>query len=101
MPAKATLSIRLSAETLRRLDAVAAATRRPRSFIAAEALEAWIAREGAIIEDIRVGLEQARAGKVVPHERAMRGLDAAIERAMRQKRRRGAKRKERASRTAS
>ena len=92
MPAKAILNIRLPAETLRRLDAVAAATRRTRSFIANEALEDWIARGSAIIEDIRVGLEEVRAGKVVPHERAMRDLDAAVERATRRKRRpRGAK----------
>ena len=94
MPAKAILNIRLPAETLRGLDAIAAATRRTRSFIANEALEAWIARESAIIEDIRVGLEEARAGKVVPHERAMRDLDAAVERAMRHRHRRGAKRKQ-------
>jgi predicted transcriptional regulator len=94
VPAKAVLNIRLPAETLRRLDAVAVATRRTRSFIATEALEAWIARESAIIEDIRIGLEEARAGKGVPHERAMHDLDAVIERAMRHKRRpRGSKRK--------
>ena len=94
MPAKPILNIRLPAETLRRLDAVAAATQRTRSFIANEALEAWIARESGIIEDLRIGFEEARAGKVVPHERVMRDLDAAIERATRHKRRPGgAKRK--------
>jgi predicted transcriptional regulator len=94
MPAKATLSIQLPAATLHHLDTVAAARRRTRSFIAAEALEAWIARESAIIEDIRVGLEEARAGKVISHKRAMRDLDAAIERAVREKRRpRSAKQK--------
>ena len=94
MPAKPILNIRLPADTLRRLDAVAAATQRTRSFIANEALEAWIARESAIIEDLQIGLEEARVGKVVPHERVMRDLDAAIDRAMRDKRRpRGDKRK--------
>jgi predicted transcriptional regulator len=94
MPAKAILTIRLPAETLRRLDTVVAATRRTRSFVANEALEAWIARESAIIEDLRIGLEEARAGKAVPHDRAMRDLDAAIERATRHKHRpRGAERK--------
>ena len=93
MPATATLNVRLPAATLRRLDAVTAATRRMRSFIATEALEAWIARENAIIEDLTIGLEEVRAGKGVPHERVMRDLDAAIERAMRPKRRpRSAKR---------
>lgn len=85
MAAKPILNIRLAPETLQRLDAVAAATRRSRSFIANEALEAWINREIELIEDIRIGLDEAKAGKVVPHERVMRDLDAAIERATRQK----------------
>jgi len=94
MPAKEILNIRLPAETLRRLDAVAAAIRRTRSSIAKEALEAWIARETAIIEDIRIGLEEARADKTIPHEHAMRDLDAAVEQAVRTRRRpRSAKRK--------
>ena len=85
MAPKPILNIRLAPETLQRLDAVAAATRRSRSFIANEALEAWINREIELIEDIRIGLDEAKAGKVVPHERVMRDLDAAIERATRQK----------------
>ena len=94
MATKPILNIRSPAETLRRLDAVAAATQRSRSFIANEALEAWIARESELIEDLRIGLEEARAGKVIPHERVMRDLDAAIERSVRRKRQqRSAKRK--------
>jgi predicted transcriptional regulator len=94
MATKPILNIRLPAETLRRLDAVAAATQRSRSFIANEALEAWIARESELIEDLRIGLEEARAGKVIPHERVMRDLDAAIGRNVRRKRQqRSAKRK--------
>lgn len=85
MAAKPILTIRLAPETLQRLDAVAAATRRSRSFIANEALEAWINREIELIEDIRIGLDEAKAGTVVSHERVMRDLDAAIERATRQK----------------
>lgn len=49
MAAKPILTIRLAPETLQRLDAVAAATRRSRSFIANEALEAWINREIELI----------------------------------------------------
>jgi predicted transcriptional regulator len=81
MAAKPILNVRLAPETLRKLDAVAAATRRTRSFIANEALEAWINREIEIIEDLRIGLEEVRAGKGIPHERAMRQIDAAVDRA--------------------
>lgn len=99
MAAKPILNVRLAPETLRKLDAVAAATRRTRSFIANEALQAWIDREAAIIEDIQIGLEEMRAGKVVPHEQVMRDLDSAIDRAAAQRRpRRAGKKQKRASR---
>jgi predicted transcriptional regulator len=88
MPAKPILNVRLAPETLRKLDAVAAATRRTRSFIANEALEAWIDREIEIIEDLQAGLEEIRAGKGIPHERAMRQIDVAVDRAMKRNGRR-------------
>ena len=87
MTAKPILNIRLPPETLRRLDAIAAATRRTRSFIAREALEAWIDREIDLIEDLQIGLEEIKAGRGIPHERAMRQIDAAVEAAKRGPRR--------------
>jgi predicted transcriptional regulator len=93
MPAKPILNVRLAPETLRKLDAVAAATRRTRSFIANEALEAWIDREIEIIEDLQAGLEEIRAGKGIPHERAMRQIDVAVDRAMKRNGRRKSNRK--------
>ena len=79
MAAKPILNIRIAPETLQRLDAIAAATRRTRSFIANEALEAWINREIELIEDLQIGLEEVKAGKGIPHEQAMRQIDAAVE----------------------
>ena len=79
MAAKPILNIRLAPETLQRLDAIAAATRRSRSFIANEALEAWINREIELIEDLQIGLEEIKAGKGIPHEQAIRQIDAAVE----------------------
>jgi predicted transcriptional regulator len=93
MPAKPILNVRLAPETLRKLDAVAAATRRTRSFIANEALEAWIDREIEIIEDLRAGFEEIRQGKGIPHERAMRDIDLAVERAIKRSGRRRTNRK--------
>ena len=81
MATKPILNVRLAPETLRKLDVVVAATRRTRSFIANEALESWIDREFELIEDLRIGMEEARAGKVIPHEVAMRRVSAAIDRA--------------------
>ena len=93
MPAKPILNVRLAPETLRKLDAVAAATRRTRSFIANEALEAWIEREIGLLEDLQVGLEEGRAGNAVPHDKAMRQVDATMDRAARRNGRRKAARK--------
>jgi predicted transcriptional regulator len=93
MPAKPILNVRLAPETLRKLDMVATATRRTRSFIANEALEAWVDREIEIIEDLRLGLEQARAGKTIPHDSAMRQIDTALDRAAKRKARRNGPRK--------
>ena len=93
MPAKPILNVRLAPETLRKLDAVAAATRRTRSFIANEALEAWIDREIEIIENLQIALEEAREGKVIPHDKAMRQIDVAVDRAIKRNGRRKAARK--------
>lgn len=93
MPAKPILNVRLAPETLRKLDAVAAATRRTRSFIANEALEAWIDREIEIIESLQIALEEGRAGKVIPHDKAMRQIDIAFERAVKRGNRRKTGRK--------
>ena len=93
MPAKPILNVRLAPETLRKLDAVAAATRRTRSFIANEALKAWIERELEIIEDLQIALEEGRAGKGIPHDKAMRQIDMAVERAIKRGNRRKAVRK--------
>ena len=77
--AKPILNIRIASETLRRLDSIAAATRRSRSFIANEALEAWVNREIELIEDLQSGLAEIKAGRGIPHESAMRQIDASVE----------------------
>lgn len=93
MAAKPILNVRLAPETLRKLDIVAAATRRTRSFIANEALQAWIEREIELIEDLQIALEEGRAGKGIPHDKAMRQIDMAIERAAKRNGRRKVARK--------
>jgi predicted transcriptional regulator len=93
MPAKPILNVRLAPETLRKLDAVAAATRRTRSFIANEALEAWVDREIELIEDLQIGLDEVRAGKGIPHDKAMRQIDIAVDRAIKRNGRRKSARK--------
>lgn len=73
-----TLTVRLSAELKERLGELAAKTRRPRSVLANEALADYVERELAAIEGVQRGLDDMRAGRVVPHEEAMRRIRRAI-----------------------
>lgn len=73
-----TLSIRVPVDVADKLARVAAGTRRSRSFLAAEALAAYVERELAIIEGIEQGLADVAAGRVVPHDEVMDEIDAII-----------------------
>ena len=73
------MSIRLSSETKAQLGLLATATRRSKSFLAAEAVAAYVARERAIIEGIERGRADLKAGKTVSHSAAMAELDALID----------------------
>ena len=74
-----TMSIRLSSETKAQLGLLATATRRSKSFLAAEAVAAYVARERAIIEGIERGRADLKAGNTVPHDAAMAEVDALID----------------------
>ncbi|ESZ18003.1 CopG family transcriptional regulator [Mesorhizobium sp. L48C026A00] len=76
MTASATMTIRVSSETKLKLERIAADTRRSKSFLAAEAISAYVDRELEIIEGIKRGMADAAAGRVVPHDEAMTEIDA-------------------------
>ncbi len=76
-----TMTVRLPETTKEQLGRLAERTRRSRSFLASEAIAAYVAHELAIIEGIEHGLADMEAGRVVPHEEAMRQIRATIERA--------------------
>jgi predicted transcriptional regulator len=78
-----TMTIRVSADIKEKLDRLAADTRRSRSFLAAEAVSAYVARELAIVEGINEGLEDIRKGRTVSHEEAMSELSSVIDAAKR------------------
>ncbi|SDH71100.1 CopG family ribbon-helix-helix protein [Bosea robiniae] len=71
MPATETMTIRVSAETKRKLERIAAGTRRSKSFLAGEAVSAYVDRELEIIEGIKRGLADVEAGRVVSHDEVM------------------------------
>ena len=74
-----TMTVRLPEATKDQLARLAERTRRSRSFLAGEAITAYVERELAIIEGIESGLADMEAGRVVPHEEVMAEIDAAIE----------------------
>ncbi|WP_421577939.1 CopG family ribbon-helix-helix protein [Shinella sp. M31] len=80
-----TMRIRVSTDLKERLDRLAADTRRSRSFLAAEAVEAYVARELAIVDGINEGLADIRNGRTVTHDDAMAELNAAIDAAERER----------------
>jgi len=63
MAAKGVFTIRVSAELQDRLDAIAEAIDRPRSWVVNRALAAFVESETWQIEEIRRGLKEADAGE--------------------------------------
>ncbi|WP_439618439.1 CopG family ribbon-helix-helix protein [Shinella sp.] len=78
-----TMTIRVSADLKEKLDRLATDTRRSRSFLAAEAVSAYVARELAIVDGVNQGLEDVRSGRTVSHEDAMSDLNSIIDAAER------------------
>jgi predicted transcriptional regulator len=79
MTASTTMTIRVSSETRQKLERIATDTRRSKSFLAAEAVSAYVDRELEIIDGIKRGMADAETGRVVSHDEAMAEIDAVIE----------------------
>ena len=79
MGTSTTMTIRLEPQLKEKLGRLADGTRRSRSFLAAEAVEAYVDRELAIIEGIERGLADVEKGRTVSHEDAMATVRRAIE----------------------
>lgn len=71
MPASTTMTIRVSPDVKEKLDRIAIDTRRSKSFLAGEAVAAYVERELEIIDGIKRGMADVAAGRVVPHEQVM------------------------------
>lgn len=79
MSTSVTMTIRIATDTKRKLERLAADTRRSKSFLAAEAVSAYVERELAIIDGVQRGLADVEAGRVVPHDAAMAEVQAVID----------------------
>ncbi len=73
-----TLTVRLPSELKDRLGELAERTRRTKSFLAWEAISGYVERELEIVAGIEHGLDDMKAGRVVPHEDVMADIDATI-----------------------
>lgn len=69
-----TLSVRLDVETKKRLETLAKRSRRSKSFLAAEAIAAYVESESWQLDEIRAGLEEIDAGRGVDHAKVTRWL---------------------------
>lgn len=74
-----TMTIRVPLEVSDKLSRLSKGTRRSRSYLAAEALAAYVDRELTIIEGIEEGLADVAVGRTVSHEQVMSELDAIID----------------------
>jgi RHH-type rel operon transcriptional repressor/antitoxin RelB len=63
-----TLSVRINAETKKRLEALASRARRSKSFLAAEAIAAYVEAESWQLDEIQAGLEELDKGRGVAHK---------------------------------
>lgn len=71
MNASTTMTIRVTPDLKEKLGRLARSTRRSSSFLAVEAVEAYVNRELQIIEGIHEGLADMHAGRVIPQDEAM------------------------------
>ena len=63
-----TLSIRLDTDTKKRLDALAKRARRSKSFLAAEAIAAFVEAESWQLDEIQAAVKELDEGRGVPHK---------------------------------
>jgi RHH-type rel operon transcriptional repressor/antitoxin RelB len=69
-----TLSIRIDSETKKRLDALSKRSKRSKSFLAAEAIAAFVASEEWQLGEIQAGIAELDSGQTVSHEKVTKWL---------------------------
>ena len=70
-----TVSVRVGSDTVDRLERLAKATDRPRSWHIEQALDAYLDVQAWQIEQIEKGLAELKVGKKVPHEEVLAWLE--------------------------
>jgi predicted transcriptional regulator len=70
----ATLSIRISPETKKRLDALSKRSKRSKSFLDAEAITAFVDSEERQLGEIHKGIKDLDSGQSVSHDKVSKWL---------------------------
>ena len=68
------LSLRISADKALRIEALAKATDRPKSWLLEQALDAYLESQAWQVARIERGLAEVRRGEAVPHQAAAEWL---------------------------
>jgi RHH-type rel operon transcriptional repressor/antitoxin RelB len=79
MPVQAsteTLSIRIDTTTKKRLDALSKRSKRSKSFLAAEAIAAYVESEEWQLGEIQAGIAELDSGEEVSHEKVSKWLSS-------------------------
>ena len=71
-----TLSIRIDAATKKRLDALAVRSRRSKSFLAAEAIAAYVESEEWQLGELQEGIDELDGGREVSQEKVAKWLNS-------------------------
>ncbi len=69
------LSVRIDADTKNRLEALSKQSRRSKSFLAAEAITAFVDSEEWQLGEIRDGIAELDSGQTVSHEKVSKWLE--------------------------
>ena len=64
-----TLSVRIDAETRKRLEALSKRARRPKATLAAEAIAAFVEAETWQLDEIQAGIKELDEGRGVSHDK--------------------------------
>jgi RHH-type rel operon transcriptional repressor/antitoxin RelB len=71
-----TLSIRIDAETKKRLDVLSKRSRRSKSFLAAEAIAAYVQSEEWQLGELGAGIAELDSRKEVSHDKVSKWLNS-------------------------
>ena len=83
MAASTTMTIRITPELKEKLARLARATDRSSSYLAGEAVAAYVDNEWPIVEGILAAMEDVRAGNTVSHDEVVAEMNAIIDAARR------------------